>query len=196
VRWRGEANAAAFRWWKTALEGGGIPASTLQVGERMGQVRGGLSGKNEEGCVRVGVLTRDGGATAFCEADGGGNGGISGGAADVAHRRGRGELGGAELRWPLCAAGGFEEEKWREGGGGGGSRLGNGEARRGKEKGGFGVGGATRRKEEGGWRPEGRAAGGGGCRSATCKQGRGGSCAWAVREGVGRSGKGVSWAGP
>jgi hypothetical protein len=79
-------------------------------------VRGGLSGKNEEGCVRVGVLTRDGGATAFCEADGGGNDGISGGAADVAHRRGRGELGGAELRWPLCAAGGFEEEKWREGG--------------------------------------------------------------------------------
>jgi hypothetical protein len=88
VRWRGEANAAAFRWWKTALEGGGIPASTLQVGERMGQVRGGLSGKNEEGCVRVGVLTRDGGATAFCEADGGGNGGISGGAAGAARRRG------------------------------------------------------------------------------------------------------------
>jgi hypothetical protein len=77
----------------------------------------------------------DGGATAFREADGGGNGGISGGATGAAHGRGRGELGGAELRWPLGAAGGFMEEKWREREGGG-SRLGNGEARRGNKKGG------------------------------------------------------------
>jgi hypothetical protein len=57
----------------------------------MGHVRGGLSGKSEEGCVRAVVLNGDGGdsgATAFHEADGGRNGGISGGAAGVAHGRG------------------------------------------------------------------------------------------------------------
>jgi hypothetical protein len=46
--------------------------------------------------VRAVVLTEDrgeGGATAFREADGGGNGGISSGASGVAHGRGRGELG-------------------------------------------------------------------------------------------------------
>jgi hypothetical protein len=119
VRWRGEAGAVAFRRRRTTLEGGGSPASTLQVGERMGQVRGGLSGKSEEGCVWAGVLTGDGGdggAMAFREADGGGNSGISGGATGAARGRGRGELGGTELRWPLGAAGSFEEEKWREGG--------------------------------------------------------------------------------
>jgi hypothetical protein len=60
--------------------------------------------------VRAAVLTGDGGdggAMAFCEADSGGNGDISGGAAGVAHGCGRGELGGAELRWPLGAASGF-----------------------------------------------------------------------------------------
>jgi hypothetical protein len=119
VRWQGEAGVVAFRRWRMALEGGGSPASTLQVGEMMGRVRGGLSGKSEEGCVRAGVLTRkrgDGGATAFHEADGGRNGGISGGAADVARGRGRGELSGAELRWPFGTVGGFVEEKWRESG--------------------------------------------------------------------------------
>jgi hypothetical protein len=74
VRWQGEAGVAAFRQWRMALEGGGSPASTLQVGEMMGQVRGGLSGKSEEGCVRAVVLTGDGG-------DGG-----------AARGRGRGEL--------------------------------------------------------------------------------------------------------
>jgi hypothetical protein len=74
VRWQGEAGVVAFRRWRMALEGGGSPASTLQVGEMMGQVRGGLSGKSEEGCVRAGVLTGDGGTTAFHEADGGRNG--------------------------------------------------------------------------------------------------------------------------
>jgi hypothetical protein len=61
--------------------------STLRVGEMTGQVRGGLSGKSEEGCVRAGVLTGDGGdggAMAFLEVDGGGNDGISGGAANAA----------------------------------------------------------------------------------------------------------------
>jgi hypothetical protein len=60
------------------------------------QVRGGLSGKSEVGCMRVVVLTRDGGdsgATAFCEADGGGNDGISVGAAGAARGCDRGELG-------------------------------------------------------------------------------------------------------
>jgi hypothetical protein len=79
----------------------GSPASTLRVGEMTGQVKGGLNGKSEEGCMRAGVLTGDGGdggAMVFHEADGGGNGGISGGAADAARGHGRGELGGAELR--------------------------------------------------------------------------------------------------
>jgi hypothetical protein len=61
----------------------------------MGQVRGGLSGKSEVGCMRVVVLTRDGGdggATAFCEADGGGNDGISVRAAGAARGCDRGEL--------------------------------------------------------------------------------------------------------
>jgi hypothetical protein len=65
------------------------PVSTLQVGEMTGQVTGGLSGKSEEGCVQAAVHTRDRGdssATAFREADGGGDGDISGG-------RGQGELG-------------------------------------------------------------------------------------------------------
>jgi hypothetical protein len=84
---------------------------------------------------------------AFREADGGRNGGISGGAAGVARERGRGELGGAELRWPLGAAGGFVEEKWRERGGG--SRLGDGEERRGKKRGG-GVRHGQRHAVEGG----------------------------------------------
>jgi hypothetical protein len=53
----GEAGAVAFRQRRTALKGGGSPALTLQVGEMMGQVRGKLSGKSEEGCVRAGVLT-------------------------------------------------------------------------------------------------------------------------------------------
>jgi hypothetical protein len=91
VRWRGEAGAVAFRQWKMALEGGGSPVSTLQIGEMTGQVRGGLSGKSEEGCVRAAVLTGDGGdggATVFREADGGGNGSISGGATSAARRRG------------------------------------------------------------------------------------------------------------
>jgi hypothetical protein len=113
----------------------------------MGQVRGGLSGKSEEECVRAGVISGDegdGGATAFHKPDGGGNDGISGGAA------GR-ELGGAKLRWPLGVASGFVEEKWR--GRGGGCRL-SGEARRGKKNGGSDVSGTTRRKEEGG--PSGR----------------------------------------
>jgi hypothetical protein len=82
---------AAFRRWRMALEGGGSPTSTLQVGEMTGQVRGGLSGKSEEGCVRAGVLTRkrgDSGAMALREVDGGRNGGISGGATGVAHGRG------------------------------------------------------------------------------------------------------------
>jgi hypothetical protein len=81
--------------------GRGSPASTLQVDEMTGHVRGGLSGKSEEGCVWAGVLTvdgGDGGATVFREADGGGNGGISGEAAGAARGRGRGELSGAELR--------------------------------------------------------------------------------------------------
>jgi hypothetical protein len=46
--------------------------------------------------VRVTVLTGywgDGGATVFREADGAGNGGISGGATSVAHGCGQGELG-------------------------------------------------------------------------------------------------------
>jgi hypothetical protein len=94
--------------------------------------------------MRAGVLTKhggDGGTTAFCEADGGRNGGISSRAAGVACGRGRGELGGAELRWPLGVAGSFAKEKWREGG----SQLGDGEARRGKKNGGMGsdAGGAT-----------------------------------------------------
>jgi hypothetical protein len=79
----------------------GSPASTLRVGEMTGQVRGGLSGKSKEGCVHAGVLTGDrgdGGAMVFREADGGGNSGISGGAADAARGHGRGELGGTELR--------------------------------------------------------------------------------------------------
>jgi hypothetical protein len=62
----------------------------------MGQVRGGLSGKSKEGCVRAVVLTGeggDGGATALCEANGGGNGGIACGATGAAHGCGRGELG-------------------------------------------------------------------------------------------------------
>jgi hypothetical protein len=108
----------------------------LQVSERMGQVRGGLSGKSEEGCVWAGVLTGDrgdGGMMAFREADGGGNSVISGGATGAARGCGRGELSGTELRWPLGAAGGFEEEKWREGGGG--SWLDDGEARSGKKGG-------------------------------------------------------------
>jgi hypothetical protein len=98
-----------------------------------------------------GGLTRDGGdggTMAFREADSGGNCGISGGAAGTAHGRGRDELDSAELRWPLRTAGGFVEEKWRVRGGG--SWLSDGEARRGKERGGSGVGGATRRKEGGG----------------------------------------------
>jgi hypothetical protein len=36
VRWWGEAGAAVFRRRRTALEGEGSPASTLQVGEVMG----------------------------------------------------------------------------------------------------------------------------------------------------------------
>jgi hypothetical protein len=40
--------------------GGGSLASTMQVGELTGQVRGGLSRKSEGGCVRAGVLTGDG----------------------------------------------------------------------------------------------------------------------------------------
>jgi hypothetical protein len=95
VRWRGEAGTAAFRRWRMALEGGGSLASTLQVGEMTGQVRGGLSRKSEEGCMRAAVLTRDGGdggATAFHEVNGGGNGGISGRAAGAARGRGRGEV--------------------------------------------------------------------------------------------------------
>jgi hypothetical protein len=85
------------------------------------------------------------------------------------------------------------EEKWRESGGG--SRLGDGESRRGKKKGGSDAGGATRRKEGGAWRTAGCAAGGGRHRSVTCEQGRGGWCAWAMHEGVGQPGKGGSWAG-
>jgi hypothetical protein len=104
--------------------------------------------------VRAGVLTGDGGdggVTAFREADGGGNGGISGGVAGTARGHGRGELGGTEFRWPLGVAGGFVEEKWRERGSG--SQLGDGEARRGKKRGGGSdAGGAT-------WRKGGLAAG-------------------------------------
>jgi hypothetical protein len=82
------------------LEGGGSPASTLQISEMTGQVRGGLSEKSEEGCVRATVLTGnggDGGAVVFREADRGGNGNISGRATGAARGRGRGELGGVEL---------------------------------------------------------------------------------------------------
>jgi hypothetical protein len=75
---RSGVSEVAGRGWRggvpMALEGGGSPALTLQVGEMMGHVRGGLSGKSEEECVRAGVLTGDGGATAFHEADGGRNG--------------------------------------------------------------------------------------------------------------------------
>jgi hypothetical protein len=42
VRWRVEANAAAFRRQRMALEGGGSPVSTLQVVEMTKQVRGGM----------------------------------------------------------------------------------------------------------------------------------------------------------
>jgi hypothetical protein len=82
------------------------------------------------------------------------------------------------------------------------SRGTEGEERRGWW--GSGAGGTTRRKEEG--RPGlGRATqmedgvgavGGGGRRSVTCEQGRGGWLVWAMHEGVGRPGKGGSWAGP
>jgi hypothetical protein len=138
VRWWGEASAEASRRRRMALEGGGSPASTLQVSEMTGQVRGGLREKSEEGCVWATVLSGnggDGGAAAFREADRGGNSDISGGATGAARGRGRGELGGVELRWPLGVAGVFVEEKWRERGGG--SRLGDGEAMRGKKKGGL-----------------------------------------------------------
>jgi hypothetical protein len=145
-----------------------------------------------------GGLTRDGGdggTMAFREADSGGNCGISGGAAGAAHGRGRDELDSAELRWPLRTAGGFVEEKWRVRGGG--SRLSDGEARRGKERGGgSGVGGATRRKEGEACRQAGRAASGGGRRSAMCEQGRGGWRMWAMRVGVGWLGEEGSWVGP
>jgi hypothetical protein len=121
--------------------------------------------------VRAGVLTGDGGdggVTVFREADGGGNGGISGGVADTARGHGRGELGGTEFCWPLGVAGGFVEEKWRERGSG--SQLGDGEARRGKKR-----GGPTRAAPRGGrgaWRPAGRATGGSGRQSTTCEQRR------------------------
>jgi hypothetical protein len=59
--------------------------------------------------------------------------------------------GGAELQLPLGAVGDFTEKEWGERGGG--SRLGDGEARRGKKKGG---GSARWRMEEGG---SGRGAG-------------------------------------
>jgi hypothetical protein len=36
MRWRGEVVAVAFRQWRMALEGGGSPVSTLQVGEMTG----------------------------------------------------------------------------------------------------------------------------------------------------------------
>jgi hypothetical protein len=101
VKWQGEVGTAAFWRRRTALEGGVSPALTLQAGEMIGQVRGGLNRKSEEGCVGAGVLTGDGGddgVTAFREADGGGNGSISGRAAGAAHGRGRGELGNAKLR--------------------------------------------------------------------------------------------------
>jgi hypothetical protein len=51
VRWQGEVGVAAFRRQRTALEGGGRQELTLLVSEMTGQVRGGLSGKSEEGCV-------------------------------------------------------------------------------------------------------------------------------------------------
>jgi hypothetical protein len=122
--------------------GQGSLALTLQVGELMGQVRGGLSEKSEGGCVRAGVLTGDRG-------DGGGNDGISGRVAGAACGRGRGELGGAGLRWPLGAAGGFAEEKWRERGVDPGSAM---EKRGGERKGGSGAGSATRGQGENGAR--------------------------------------------
>jgi hypothetical protein len=37
VKWRGEVGAVAFQLRRTALEGGGSPASTLQVGEMVGR---------------------------------------------------------------------------------------------------------------------------------------------------------------
>jgi hypothetical protein len=145
-----------------------------------------------------GGLTRDGGdggTMAFREADSGGNCGISGGAAGAAHGHGRDELDSAELRWPLRTAGGFVEEKWRVRGGG--SRLSDGEARRGKERG----GGPAWAAPHGGRRGEacrqaGRAASGGGRRSAMCEQGRGGWRMWAMRVGVGWPGEEGSWVGP
>jgi hypothetical protein len=126
-----------------------------------------------------GGLTRDGGdggTMAFREADSGGNCGISGGAAGAAHRRGRDKLDSAELRWPLRTAGGFVEEKWRVRGGG--SRLSDGEARRGKERGGVRRG--RRHTEEGGGRPVGRQAARpaevGAGRQCVSRGGEGGAC--------------------
>jgi hypothetical protein len=51
VRWRGAASAVVFQRRWVALEGGEDSDVDLLAGEREGQARGELNGRNVEGCV-------------------------------------------------------------------------------------------------------------------------------------------------
>jgi hypothetical protein len=59
--WWGAAAVAAFRWRRAALEGEEDSGVDLQAGEKEGQARGELNGRNVEGCVLAAILTGDGG---------------------------------------------------------------------------------------------------------------------------------------